>query len=76
MLLFTCQSVKQCLFSLFLLFVGPSVGGRYVFRFFAGGDGGDGGNYIVDYRLVLSKGFPARRTEGKVLLQTFLLVIG
>jgi hypothetical protein len=41
--------------------------------FFAGGDRG---NYIVDYRFVLSKDFTAGRTDSKVLLQPFLLDFG
>jgi hypothetical protein len=73
MLLFTCQSVEQCLFSLFLLFLGPSLGWLPVLRFFARCDGR---NYIADYRFVLPKGSAARRTNGQVLLQPFLLVVG
>ena len=73
MLLFPCKAVKQCLFGLVVLFGGPILGWLYVFRFFASGDGG---NHIADYRFVLSQGFPARRTDGKVLPQPFLLVIG
>lgn len=73
MLLSLCKAVKECLFCLALLFGGPSLSRLYVFRFFASGDGG---NYIADYRFVLSKGFAAGRTDGKVLPQPFLLVVG
>jgi len=44
-----------------------------VFWFFAGGAGG---NYITDYRFVLPKGLAAGCTDGEMLLQPFLLVIG
>jgi len=70
MLLFIRQAVEQRLFSLFLLFLGPSL--RCMFGFFAGRDGG---NYVANYRLVLPKGFPAGCTRGKMLLQAFLLVV-
>jgi hypothetical protein len=73
MLLFTLQAIEQCSFSLFLLFLRPSLSWLYVFKFFAGSDGG---NYITDNRFVLSKGFPARRTNRKMLPQPSLLVTG
>ena len=70
-LFLTGQTVEECFFRLFLRPIASSR--RYVFRRFAGGDGG---NYIADYRFVLPKRFAAGRTNGKVLLQPFLLVIG
>jgi hypothetical protein len=73
MLRFLCKAVKQCLFRLVLLFGGPILSGLCAFSFFASGDGG---NYIADYRFVLSKGFAAGRTDGNMLLEPSLLVIG
>jgi len=67
----TGQAVEEGFFRLFL---GPFANSRrYVFRRFAGGDSG---NHITDYRFVLPKRFAAGRTNGKVRLQPFLLVIG
>jgi len=53
MLLFPRESVKQVLFGLFLLFLGPSVGVLFGGRFPAGSDGG---NYVADLWIRTARG--------------------